>query len=116
MNGAWPARTPKSPSTPEASTWSTIPENSSRSGETREKWSLSAMGLDFLDRVHDHDGLSLGRRRCCGGMDDEQLGAGFRIVGSNALDNVAARLVTGHVGLFRRRRFDDPAEPSGRDP
>ena len=36
--GAWPASTPKSPSAPGTSTWSTSPENSSFSGETSSKW------------------------------------------------------------------------------
>eukprot|EP01035_Chromulina_nebulosa_P003418 gene3418-4656_t len=44
-SGAWPASTPKPPSEPGASTWSTRPENSSRSGETREKCSFSAIGF-----------------------------------------------------------------------
>src|SRR3954469_10851010 len=37
-SGACPASTPKSPSAPGTSTWSTSPENRSFSGETRLKW------------------------------------------------------------------------------
>src|ERR1700681_2846412 len=39
--GACPASTPKSPSTPGTSTWSTSPEKASFSGETRSKWKVA---------------------------------------------------------------------------
>src|SRR5882757_8231946 len=45
--GACPASTPKSPSTPGTSTWSTSPEKASFSGETRSKWKV-AMVFPFF--------------------------------------------------------------------
>src|SRR5215831_4637581 len=63
-SGAWPGSTPKSPSSPGTSTWSTSPENVSLSGETRSRWNVamnSAPGsgrfgrelLALLDRLFD---------------------------------------------------------------
>ena len=43
--GACPASTPKSPSRPGISTWSTSPEKASFSGETRSKWKVAMLNL-----------------------------------------------------------------------
>src|ERR1700728_1877634 len=69
MNGAWPASTPKAPSEPGASTWSTSPENSSRSGETKEKCSLSAISTLSLRRQF----LGLGHGVLDGADEEERL-------------------------------------------
>src|ERR1043166_2662362 len=49
--GAWPASTPKSPSMPGTSTWSTSPENSSFSGETRSKWKVMVISANGEWRI-----------------------------------------------------------------
>src|SRR6516162_5578412 len=47
--GAWPERTPKSPSRPGTSTCSTWPPNSSFSGDTRLNWKLGIAPSDDLN-------------------------------------------------------------------
>src|SRR5688500_18627949 len=59
MKGAWPARTPKSPSLPGTTTMKTSSERTSRSGVTSSKWRSATSGglgghaLGLLDRLLD---------------------------------------------------------------